>query len=190
MKRIILFTALTVIFLSAFSQSYNDDFVGTWVYEKNDTVFKIKLQKGHTTYPGTGKSRETLVGGYSLSIKGIIQDDYIRPILDLPTIQYSKLPDYNIFIWGEYSNPKEPNYTAFRFYDMKKKHIFGTGISANSMTLLSPTTLHWKLDEKQGLWWEFEGEIIGDEEEIKRIEEESKPRGFSVPEDVIMTKER
>ena len=73
MKRIILFTALTVIFLSAFSQSYNDDFVGTWVYEKNDTVFKIKLQKGHTTYPGTGKSRETLVGGYSLSIKGIIQ---------------------------------------------------------------------------------------------------------------------
>ena len=73
---------------------------------------------------------------------------------------------------------------------MKKKHIFGTGISANSMTLLSPTKLHWKLDEKQGLWWEFEGEIIGDEEEIKRIEEESKPRGFSVPEDVIMTKER
>lgn len=45
MKRIILFTALTVIFLSAFSQSYNDDFVGTWVYEKMTQCLKLNCKK-------------------------------------------------------------------------------------------------------------------------------------------------
>ena len=46
MKRIYILLVFTFICVTAFSQANYDAFVGTWVYQKNDTIFKIKLQKG------------------------------------------------------------------------------------------------------------------------------------------------
>jgi hypothetical protein len=47
---------------------------------------------------------------------------------------------------------------------------------------LSPTKIRWKLDEEKGIWNETEGdESISDAGR--------RPIGFSVPDDVIMTKE-
>lgn len=47
---------------------------------------------------------------------------------------------------------------------------------------MSPTKIRWKLDELTGIWNETEGdESISDAER--------RPIGFSVPDDVIMTKE-
>ena len=58
------------------------------------------------------------------------------------------------------------------FYDKQKKHRNGHGIVAGNISLLSPTKIHWTLNEEAAL---FETGIA--------------PIGFSVPIDVIMTKE-
>ena len=54
------------------------------------------------------------------------------------------------------------------------------------MDLLSSNKLHWKLNEKKGLWYALEGDYP---EDMLPSPEEWVPRGFSVPTDVIMTKE-
>ena len=46
MKRLVLFSVFVSLFLGLHAQTDYNDFVGTWVYAKNDTVFKVKLQKG------------------------------------------------------------------------------------------------------------------------------------------------
>ncbi len=53
---------------------------------------------------------------------------------------------------------------------MKKKHLFGEGLPCNVMTLLSSDKLHWKLNEKEGLWFRLEGGLGEDasEEEERR----------------------
>ena len=45
-----------------------DTYVGTWVYQKNDTVFKIKFQKGQQLW--TTKTSNKLNKGYYLSVNG------------------------------------------------------------------------------------------------------------------------
>ena len=68
------------------------------------------------------------------------------------------------------------------FYDQRKRHFGGKGITGGYIQLLSPTKIRWKLDELTGIWNETEGdESISDAER--------RPIGFSVPDDVIMTKE-
>lgn len=186
MKRLFLFSALAFIYLNVFSQSHYDAFVGTWVYEKNDTVFKIKLQKGIFKYYKE-KSLEALFGGYSLSVKGKLIDNYIRPISIVYNSKTKEMPNHGIYIWA-LSDPKVPNYAEFTFFDMKKKHAFGEGLPCNQMVLLSPVSLHWKLNEKEGVWMTLEGEQF-DDEQARRTNEEMKLRGFSVPDDVIMIKE-
>mgnify|MGYP000780485798 FL=1 len=54
------------------------------------------------------------------------------------------------------------------------------------MDLTASNKLHWKLDEKKGLWYALEGDYA---EDMVPAPEEWIPRGFSVPTDVIMTKE-
>ena len=64
------------IYTGVFSQVNYDAFVGTWVYQKNDTVFKIKLQKG--TMKGYLRNHNIILGGYYLSVKGVVKESYIK----------------------------------------------------------------------------------------------------------------
>ena len=192
MKRLFLFSVLVLLFLGLHAQADYNDFVGTWVYAKNDTVFKVKLQKGIIKY-GIGDPGECIFGGYSLTVKGVLVEDYIKdiPAVYARTPEYPKLSDAGIYIRA-YNDRDYPNLLGFLFFDMKKKHVFGEGLLANVMTLLAPGKMHWKLNEKESLWYALEGEYVDDElnkEEERRREEARKLRGFSVPDDVIMIKE-
>ena len=79
-----------------------------------------------------------------------------------------------------YDKSKVPT-MGISFYDKRKKHFNGRGISGGYIKLLSPEKLLWHLDEKEGIWWEVEGR--DDIEEVL-------PIGFSVPEHAILTKEK
>ncbi len=74
------YTLILSIFvcMGVYSQVDHDAFVGTWVYQRYDTVFKIKLQKG-TKNTGT----KGLFGGYYVSVDGITRDNYI---MELPSV--------------------------------------------------------------------------------------------------------
>ncbi|WP_291530232.1 DUF6705 family protein [Bacteroides sp. UBA939] len=180
MKRMYVLLVFVFICMGVFSQANYDAFVGTWVYQKNDSVFKVKLQKGIAKdYIGNWN---IVLGGYSLSVDGIIKENYIKPI---PITWETKTPAplHNIYIDA---SSNTPNYLGFTFYDQRKKHLNGKGISGGTMDLLAPNKLHWKLNEKEGLWVALEGDYI---EDMIPSPEEWFPRGFSVPVDVIMTKE-
>ena len=170
MKRLFLFSVLVLLFLGLHAQADYNDFVGTWVYAKNDTVFKVKLQKGTIKY-GIGDPGECIFGGYSLTVKGVLVEDYIKdiPAVYARTPEHPKLSDAGIYIRA-YNSRYYPNLLGFLFFDMKKKHLFGEGLPCNVMTLLSSDKLHWKLNEKEGLWFRLEGGLGEDasEEEERR----------------------
>ena len=191
MKRPVLFSVLVLLFLGLHAQADYNDFVGTWVYAKNDTVFKVKLQKGIIKY-GIGDPGECIFGGYSLTVKGVLVEDYIKdiPAVYARTPEHPKLSDAGIYIRA-YNDRDYPNLLGFLFFDMKKKHVFGEGLLANVMTLLAPGKMHWKLNEKESLWYALEGGPGEDasEEEERRWDEARKLRGFSVPDDVSMIKD-
>ena len=179
MKNIILFLATMLISIAAFSQSYRDKFVGTWVYESNDTVFTIKLQKGELTYANMPNDK-CLFGGYSLKVGGVMKENYIN-IMPTTITQDSYPPSSNIYIKGwAFSD----FYAGFIFFDQRIKHLKGKGILGGDMRLLTSNTLKWTLDEEYGLWHACEGEY--DDENAPEHEWEIK--GFSVPINVIMTK--
>lgn len=181
MKKIYILLALVAMCTASFSQTNFDNFIGTWVYQNNDTIFKIKLQKGETK--GIHYNHGVW-GGYYLSVNGVVLADYIKP---MPSVvaNLSYYPDYNIYITA-WSN--DPNYLGFRFYDQKIKHIDGKGIGGGEMNLLSHNKLRWTLDEEFGLWHANEGEFIKEsEDDIDTITYTA--QGFSVPTNVIMTKE-
>ena len=191
MKRPVLFSVLVLLFLGMYAQADYNDFVGTWVYAKNDTVFKVKLQKGTIKY-GIGDPGECIFGGYSLTVKGVLVEDYIKslPAVYIRTAEHPKLSDAGIYIRA-YNSPYYSDMLGFLFFDMKKKHIFGEELPCNVMILLSSDKLHWKLNEKEGLWFRLEGgpSPYASEEEERRRDEAWELRGFSVPDDVIMIKE-
>lgn len=69
-----------------------DAYVGTWGYQSNDTIFKIVFQKGKRITPRT--EIYGLYGGYYLSVKGEVLEDYMKP---LPTC------------WDRETSPELPN---------------------------------------------------------------------------------
>lgn len=160
-----------------------DAYVGTWVYQNSDTIFKIKLQKGQEV--GRAEIYNGLYGGYYLSVKGKIIENYWG---ELPVYwDSSKEPrPNNLYMWVSNHSQSlgyiKPNYVSVWFYDQRKKHFGGKGISGGYIQLISPTKIHWKLNESLGIWYETEGD-----ESI--TDAECQPIGFSVPDDVIMTKE-
>lgn len=174
MKNIILIFIFICFYFEGFSQNNYDPFVGTWVYQKNDTVFKVKLQKGIIVYPDDNSESTAIFGGYSLSVKGIMKENYISqpPYRWVPD---GKAPSKNIYIDGSFYEPKS---LGFTFYDQRIKHVDNSGIPKGEMHLIAPNKLHWILNEKEGLWWRVEGTDIPYE-----------LKGFSVPVNVIMTKE-
>lgn len=159
-----------------FAQASSDAFIGTWIYQNNDTIFKIKLQKGKITNSLIPQKDESVWGGYYLSINDNIKEDYIK-IMPINQPNGAYYPASNIYIraWCYTSD-----YLGFTFYDQRIKHINGEGIGGGGMRLLTPTTLRWTLDEEYGLWHAVEGSEDADKYTLQ---------GFSVPIDVIMTKE-
>ena len=168
---------MTFLFISLnfFAQNSNDNFVGTWIYQKNDTTFRIKLQRG--VMVTSLKKYNTFFGGYQLIVKGKMVEDYIK---SMPQTYHSKkgieMTSAYIYIYGVQAST---NLVGFSFYDQRIKHAKGRGLLGCKMELISQNKLHWLLDEKAGLWWAYEG----GEEDIPALQ------GFSVPSDVIMTKE-
>ena len=67
--------------------------------------------------------------------------------------------------------------SEFYFYDQRKKHFGGKGILGGKILLLSSDKIRWHLDEKLGL-------------ALEEPDEYTELIGFSVPSDVIMTKEK
>ena len=158
-----------------------DDFVGTWVYQKNDIIFKIKLQKGRVSYDNA----IVLFGGYSLSVRGVMTDNYIGGTIPSVWNVYDPAPSKNIYI-AVYYNDELPSLQGFKLYDQRKKHLNGEGIGGGRIELIAPNKIHWTLNEREGLWPWLEGERI-EGEDFPTIEEAI--QGFSVPTDVIMIKE-
>lgn len=74
-----------------FSQANYDAFVGTWSYQENDTVFKIRLQKG--TITNSSETYDAVFGGYSLSVRGILKEHYIQA---MPMSWNYKTPAYTM----------------------------------------------------------------------------------------------
>ena len=160
-----------------------DSYEGTWIYQKNDIIFKIKLQKGQEAW--RNDLINGLYGGYYLSVRGEVLENYMS---GFPVYwDFSKDPrPNNMYIWLSNHSLRlddiNPNYVSVWFYDQRKRHFGGKGITGGYIQLLSPTKIRWKLDELTGIWNETEGdESISDAER--------RPIGFSVPDDVIMTKE-
>lgn len=91
MKTIKIILLLLLISNSLIAQKINIDitfytknlgaYEGTWVYQSNDTIFKIVLQKGPIVYPD-GVAIDGLLGGYFLSVKGdILETIYLLYLL-------------------------------------------------------------------------------------------------------------
>jgi hypothetical protein len=183
MKTLYLGMIFTFLCAGTYAQTNYDDFVGTWVYQKNDTVFKIKLQKGRTL--SRYGNRDKLFGGYYLSVKGEVKEDFIKPMPFECEIGLSSAPSNNIYINAVGTTP---DWVGFTFYDQSKKHLDGKGIPCGEMKLITPTRLHWTLDELSGLQSILGAWLWIRDENMQAIRKETL-RGFSVPADVIMVKE-
>jgi len=181
MNRLLLCFAFFLACMSVYSQVNYDSFVGTWTYHKNDTVFKIRLQKGSEVI--ASRSYESLFGGYSLSVRGVVTDNYIGGAIPSVWNVYDPAPSKNIYI---VASGNTLNRVGTTFYDQRKKHLNGKGIGGGRIELIAPNKIHWTLNEREGLWPWLEGERI-EGEYLPTIEEAI--QGFSVPTDIIMIKE-
>ena len=179
MKKRILLLLFSFVVLCSYSQTV-DDFVGTWRYENNDTVFTIVLKEGkYVNYDfSIYASLKCIFGGYSLRINGVLVDDFtsVNDTFDWnlgynPSLQ-------RIYIEATRMHDNTNGY-GFIFYDQRKRHFDGKGISGGNLTLLAPNKLKWEIDEEAGIWFEIEG--CEDCPEVS-------PIGFSVPNNVVLTK--
>ena len=179
MKKRILLLLFSFVVLCSYSQTV-DDFVGTWRYENNDTVFTIVLKEGkYVNYDfSIYASLKCIFGGYSLRINGVLVDDFtsVNDTFDWnlgynPSLQ-------RIYIEATRMHDNTNGY-GFIFYDQRKRHFGGKGISGGNLTLLAPNKLKWEIDEEAGIWFEIEG--CEDCPEVS-------PIGFSVPNNVVLTK--
>lgn len=148
-----------------------DKFRGTWVYQSNDTVFKIRIQERGTRILHISYATyidHCLFGGYSLQVNGVMEENNIG---DVPRtwIRNDKRPEHLTIIVCSFRGAKDKEIFSdeayLEFFDQKMKHNGGNGITSNDLTiqLLSPSKLRWRLHD----FYER----------------------FSVPTDVIMTKE-
>ncbi|MCS2743561.1 DUF6705 family protein [Bacteroides thetaiotaomicron] len=73
-----------------------DSYEGTWIYQKNDIIFKIKLQKGQEAW--RNDLINGLYGGYYLSVRGEVLENYMS---GFPVYwDFSKDPrPNNMYIW-------------------------------------------------------------------------------------------
>ena len=177
-----MFIIIITLSNNVFGQTYTPgNFVGTWKYENNDTVFTVVLKEGEYIngyYDNITSKNRYIFGGYSLQVNGIMIDNYTSVNDTFDWNLGHNLPQQHIYINAIKKYGRTDKY-GFSFYDQRKKHFDGKGISGGNLTLLTPNKLKWEIDEEVGIWNEIEG--CEDCPEVK-------PIGFSVPNGVIMTK--
>lgn len=155
-----------------------DAYEGTWVYCANDTVFKIVLQK---ILVGAVELEEEIMGNYSLSVNGQLIDNYISSMPHFWNPSEQSRSSCHFYIRGLDNYNK--TLLNVKFYDQSKRHFDGKGILGGKIELLSPTTLHWTLDE-----WAGVRAYIEAYESL--LLDDYTPIGFSVSTDAIMFKEK
>ena len=193
MKKLVLLLILCFAFLDVMSQKdtvYSIDltpYVGTWVYENQDTVFTIKWQIAKDTICNRRGEiqyiHDSLVGGYSLKVNGVKTDNYIKELpsgLNVLSKKYTS-PKSNVYLFSSYCVFNKSDLQGFDgkitrilFYDQRKKHNNGDGFFAGGMELLAPDKLHWWLEdeEKVQLQQGVDGPLVG----------------YSVPANAVMRK--
>ena len=148
-------------------------FIGKWIYQSNDTIFKISLQ--HITLETSYSAIEELVGGYSLTVNDTVVTDCFN---DYPrnatSVRHLIKHHYDVGIEAYMYVTQEdqiPNLTRNQvkttFYDKIGLFNNGEGIDRGRITSISNDSIHWFLDEN----------VFFDESK------------FSVPTNVIMIRE-
>lgn len=194
MKKFISILIFCFAFFNIMGQTYTvysadlTPYVGTWVYENQDTVFTIKFQiaKDSMCTPWEIlRIADCLVGGYSLKINGVETDNYIKELptsLNFFSKKYTS-PRSNVYLYGSYYVDKEADLQNFNgeitpilFYDQRKKHNKGGGLFAGGIKLLAPDKLHWWLEDekkvylKQDIWEPLVGYSVPTNAVMRKIE--------------------
>lgn len=175
MKKL-LFLLLIVVPTLLFAQK-TFEFSGTWIYESNDTLFKVKL--GGAKIEG----RTQYFGSYSLTVKGKLTEDYIKEPFRIPETG-ERLDSCGITIYAPVSTT---NKLLFFFYDPKIKHNTLGFFNGQMYLLPDRDTLKWELDELAA--WRDDVFCFGVEEfreEILKMFPKPELKGFSVPDHAIM----
>ncbi|MCD7927042.1 MAG: hypothetical protein LUI85_21095 [Bacteroides sp.] len=128
MKNVVLILLLLFISSITFAQKEItptknlDAYVGTWVYASNDSIFKITLKRG--IMEGPDVIINSIMGGYSLSVKGVPVEDY----MEVDTITSWDLNN-----------------------DTRKFHIFGTNAATN-LNYIDPNEIGtWFFDARKNI---------------------------------------
>lgn len=177
MKKIYGLFILTIILISTVNAQQSDNldrYVGTWKYTSGDTIFTIKIAKGTFFNSIFSEYKECILGGYSLKVNGVLVEDYIKPLPNLIALGDSH-PDQNVYITGE---DGDMSGIGFMFYDQRIKHE--AGFAYGELIPMADNKMRWKLNEYSAWWISFEGSS----EPV-----EYKEQGFSVPNNIILTKE-
>ena len=151
-----------------------EDYIGTWQYVSNDTVFTIKLVEGKKINSYIkNDTRRYLYGGYALEVGGVLVEDYlnVNSVMDM-SINRSERHIY--IVASMYFLPT--SYFGMIFYDQRKKHLDGGGLPGCYIIMVAKNKLKWELNEELGISFM-----------IERFPD-AKPIGFSVPTNVILTK--
>jgi hypothetical protein len=146
-----------------------DLYVGTWEYATATDTFRIALRKG--IYSTTDFYGETLIGGYRHVKNGVLMGDYTHGIPAQFLEKDYRDDDHQITIKAD-NGCLSPNCT-FAWLDVFFKDLgLGKTTSRGSIEMISPTQIHWELEEREGIYSSEDGTILG----------------FSVPVDVVLVK--
>lgn len=163
--RLLVYT-LAALFTSALLSGQNipnyDFYVGTWVYETPSEQFIMKTKK--TDYVFYGKTVYILIATYRYVKNGVTIYD------DLNTLSTTNKQMVNIWLYsvGDLPSNQVPTRLILQMNDhIKRKQVDGLFIELVSV---SPPKIKWKLKEVE---WSQEGDELP---------------GFSVPEEMILTK--
>ena len=151
-----------------------EDYIGTWQYVSNDTIFTVKFVEGREINSYIkNDTRRYLYGGYALEVGGVLVEDYlnVNSVMDM-SINRSERHIY--IVASMYFLPT--SYFGMIFYDQRKKHLDGGGLPGCYIIMVAKNKLKWELNEELGISFM-----------IERFPD-AKPIGFSVPTNVILTK--
>ena len=102
-----------------------DAYIGTWMYQSNDTIFKIVLKKGYAE--DQHMIINGLMGGYFLSVKGIIVENYFSYN---PQIQISAESETKRSIFREKDKTKRSKKESAQHSKSRNKSFVMTSVSA------------------------------------------------------------
>ena len=126
-----------------------DAYIGTWMYQSNDTIFKIVLKKGYAE--DQHMIINGLMGGYFLSVKGIIVENYFS-IRDTIWHLDKKKGTQDFSIWLQTMLPVWTTLilieSEFYFTTNGRSTSAEKGLLGGKILLLSSDKIRWHPDEK------------------------------------------